>query len=356
MRFLSPKIILFAVAVFAAIQFSFDAASEVELKRGVSSPADQSPKIAVAYAESFRQDLPDPDLFTHIIYAFAEFDDDCDGLVIPTPDRLKDIAGLRNENPDLKVILGVGGYKREGFSEMARDKKKRKAFVGSVKSIIDSLHLDGVDLDWEFPTTEAGGHTAAPDDDSNYVKVVKDLRKKLGKRKWISFYSNNSANFIDLKAMVPYVDFVNVSGYNLDIPKDGSQSFHQSPLYPGRKTGTWCVMKSVQRHIDRGVPPEKILIGIPFFGRGKTPFPSYLERNAFNRYAGDARLMWDDDAKAPYYADSDGNLVMGFDDERSIEAKFDFIRTNGLPGIFIWNYDADYPDHRLAKTIEKLRK
>lgn len=344
------------VAVIAMAAFALHADSKVELKRGVASPTDRSPKIAVAYVESFRKDMPDPDLFTHLIYAFAEFNDDCDALVLPTPERLKEIARLRSLNPGLKVILGVGGYKREGFSEMAGDKKKRKSFVKSVKSIVDSLGLDGVDLDWEFPTTEAGGHTASPDDDKNYVTLVKDLRKKLGRKKWISFYSNNSANFIDLKGMVPYVDYVNVSGYNLSIPKDGERAYHQSPLYSGTATGAWCVKKSIERHIGRGVPPEKILMGIPFFGRGKAPFPSYLERNTFGKYADGVHIVWDDEAEAPYYADKDGNLVMGYDDERSINAKFDFIRTNCLPGIFVWNYDADYPDHRLAKTIEKLRK
>ena len=65
---------------------------------------------------------------------------------------------------------------------------------------------------------------------------------------------------------------------------------------------------------------------------------------------------WDNDAQAPYFCDEKGNLILGFDDERSIAAKFDFIRTNQLPGIFVWCYDFDLKDHRLGKTIEKLRK
>ncbi len=47
---------------------------------------------------------------------------------------------------------------------------------------------------------------------------------------------------------------------------------------------------------------------------------------------------------------------MGFDDERSIAAKMDFVRTNGFPGVFVWNYDSDFDDHRLGKTLKKLRK
>lgn len=316
----------------------------------------KSPKIAMAYVEDFRKGMPDPDMFTHLIYSFAEFNDACDGVVIKNPEKLQAMADLKKRNPDLKVILGIGGYKKEGFSEMAGDKKRRKAFVKDVTHIIDSLGLDGIDLDWEFPTTEKGGHTASPDDDKNYVLLVKDLRKSLGKEKQISYFSLPSAAFINHKKMLPYVDYVNVSGYNLVTPKEGERLYHQSSLYPSPTTGTWCVKKAIEKHLNLGVPKEKILLGIPFYGRGISPFPTYLDCRLFSKYSGNLKPKWDNQAQAPYYADEKGNLVLGYDDERSIAAKFDFIRLNDLPGVFVWNYDSDFDDHRLGKTIQKLRK
>ncbi|MDE7420197.1 MAG: hypothetical protein K2N35_08310, partial [Muribaculaceae bacterium] len=327
-----------------------------KLKRGNEGPKDKEPKIALAYVIETGKRPIDPNLFTHLIYSFAEFNDACDGVIIKHPEKLQAMADLKKQNPDLKVILGVGGEKREGFSEMARDKKKRKAFVKNVKHIIDSLNLDGIDLDWEFPTTEGGGHTATPKDDRNYVSVVKDLRKALGQDKWISYYSNNSGSYIDHKKMVPYVSYVHVSGYNLAVPKDGKRGYHQSPLYPTKKIGGWSVSQSIAKHIDLGVPKEKILMGIPFYGRGKSPFPTYLECRIFDKYTGNLKPTWDNDAQAPYYADEEGNLTMGYDDEHSIQAKFDFIRVNELPGVFVWHYDADFDNQVLSKTIQKLRK
>ena len=352
--------IIVTIAAFAVVSLTALAVwsqNSGSLKKGDSAYLDNTPKIALAYVESNRKGIPDPDMFTHLIYAFTEFNDTNDGVVVDNPGKMRQMSDLKRQNPALKVMLGVGGYKREGFSEMARDKKKRKAFIANIKSLIKEYDLDGVDLDWEFPTTEAGGHTASPKDDRNYVTLVKELRKALGKDKWISYYSNNSASFIDHRGMLPYVDYVHVSGYNLFVPKDSEKkSYHQSALYPSEKTGSWCVMKSVERHLDQGVPPEKILLGIPFFGRGKTPFPTYLDCRLFARYAGDLKPVWDEKSQAPYYADRDGNLVMGFDDERSIKAKFDFIRANNIPGVFVWNYDSDFDDHRLGKTKQKLRK
>ncbi|MDE7409294.1 MAG: hypothetical protein K2N09_04660 [Muribaculaceae bacterium] len=330
--------------------------SGIRLKHGNEGPKDTQPKIALAYVEDYRKGVPDPYMFTHLVYSFAEFNDDCDGYVIKNPEKLQAMVNLKKQNPALKVILGIGGYKREGFSEMAGDKKKRKAYVGKIRHLVDSLGLDGVDLDWEFPTTTDGGHTASPQDKKNYVTLVKDLRKALGKDKWISYYSLPYGAFIDHKAMVPYVTYVNVSGYNVHVPKEGERAYHQSALYPSKKAGGISVSGGIAKHMELGVPKEKILMGIPFYGRGISPFPSYLDCNKFYKYSGGLKPLWDADAQVPYYADEKGNLVLGFDDERSIEAKFDFIRANGLPGVFVWNYDSDFDDHRLGKTIQRLRK
>ncbi|MDE5871851.1 MAG: hypothetical protein K2H22_07910 [Muribaculaceae bacterium] len=346
---------MLCMAVVAMTAFAvWGQTAGTRLKRGNEGPKDTAPKIALAYVVDAGKRPLDPFMFTHLIYAFGEFNDANDRVVIQKPEKLQAIVDLKKQNPDLKVMVCIGGYKREGFSEMTGDRKKRKAFVKSVKHLVDSLGLDGVDLDWEFPTTENGGHTATPKDDRNYVAFVKDLRKALGKEKWISYYSNNSGLYIDHKGMAPYVSYVHVSGYNLAVPKEGEKGRHQSPLYPSGKLGDWCVSRSIEKHIDFGVPKEKILMGIPFFGRGKAPFPTYVECRLFDKSSDGTRIMWDEEAQAPYYADSSGDLVLGFDDERSIAAKFDFIRANGLSGVFVWNYDGDYFDQRLGKTIRRL--
>lgn len=342
-------VVMTAVAVYGETNVT-------KLRHGDDGPKDNSPKIALAYVEAYRKGLPDPFMFTHLIYASADFNETLDGVEIKYPDKLQALVNLKKQNSDLKVMLGIGGERREGFSEMSGDKQKRKRFVRQIKHIIDSLSLDGVDLDWEFPTTTDGGHTASANDDRNYAILAKDLRKALGKDKWISYYSNNSGKFIDHKRMAPYVTYVHVSGYNLAIPKEGKPGGHQSALYPSKRFGQWCVSKSVERHIALGVPKEKILLGIPFFGRGCDPFPSYSDCRLFDRYSGDLKPQWDEEAQAPYYADEEGYLVNAYDDEHSIAAKFDFIRVNDIAGVFVWNYDSDFDDHRLGKTIERLRK
>lgn len=305
-----------------------------------------TPKIVLAYVQASGKTIPDPSLVSHIIYSFAEFDDANRGVIVADTSRLRSIAALKDSTPELKVILGVGGPKREGFSEMASAADSRQSFVESCKAIVERYNLDGVDLDWEFPTTEKGGHTAAPDDTENYCEVMKLLRSALGPDAWISFYSNNSGKWIDFEGMLPYVTCVNLSGYNLNMAPQ-----HQSALYPSRKCGGWSVSKSVERHRQLGVPNDKILLGVPMFGRGMTPFPSYVECQNFDKYSADCHIVWDDEAKASYYSDSEGNLVLGFDDERAMSEKAKFIKDNGLAGAFYWHYDSDYPGHMLGRCL-----
>lgn len=352
---LTVSLAMLAIMVLTTIA-AWGVPADRSLKRGNPNNSDTSEKIAMAFVVDRYPDIPEAGLFSHLVYSFAVFNDSLDGVVIRYPEKLKAMADLKRQNPGLKVLLGLNDYRRPGFCEMTADKRKRKSYIKSVKNVLRDYDLDGIVLDWEFPTIEGQGHNYTPEDDKNYVLLVRDFRKALGKKAWISYYSNQSGQWIDHKGMVPYVSYVNVSGYNMAAPKEGERLNHQSALYLAENTGERCVYNVIQRHINLGIPKEKILVGIPFFGRGLPPFESETDCLDFSKYDSGMQLIWDEEAQAPYYSDSDGNMLLGFDDERSIKAKFDFIRTNGLPGVFVWCYDGDYADHRLSKAIGKLWK
>ncbi len=314
--------------------------------KGQQNSASKAP-IVVAYVESKGDSLPDPSLMSHIIYAFAGFNEARDGIVVQNPEKLKAIAGLKKINPDLKVILSIGGYHEEGYSDMAASEKNRKAFARNIRETCESFGLDGIDLDWEFPGTEAGGTKARPDDAGNYAEVARLLREQLGKDAWLSVYSNNSGKWIDFEAMLPYLSYVNVSGYNLGNPPK-----HQSNLYSSDICGQWSVDKSLRHHQRLGIPKEKILMGVPFFTRGKAPLKNtYFNDSQLDKISSGYRIRWDEEAKAPYKIGPTGEMIAAFDNQESLKSKCGYILDNGFGGVFYWNYDADYPDHRLARQI-----
>lgn len=312
----------------------------------VSHGKTEEDKVVLGYVLDRYTTLPDPNLLTHLIYGFADFNETYDRIRIKYPERLKSLSSLKKQNPKLKVILGISSSRREGYSEMCSDDSKRRNFAKSCKQVLQDYNLDGIDLDWEFPTTEAGGHTASPDDKENYVLFVKMLRSEIGKDKWISIYSNNTGGWIDFDGMIPYLSYVNVSGYNLDCAP-----LHHSNLYPSNICGSWSISKVIERHRSKGIPYEKMLLGIPFFGRCKSPLPSYVEYKDFFKFADGYTYEWDVEACAPFLKSADGMLAIGFDNEKSIKYKCDYIKDIGLSGVFYWHYDADDNNNSLAKAI-----
>lgn len=327
-----------------------------------SNPMDTSPApsrlnlgnkyVRAAYVLAEKDSLPDPELFNMFIYAFCEFNDENDGLIIPNSQRLRKISDLKKKYPDLKVIFSVGGSKYEGFSEMAKDKRKRLSFARSCKAVIDSLNLDGISLDWEYPGTSEGGHSSSADDTRNYVEVVRNLRKILGKDKWISFFSSTTSEYIDYKGMLKFVDFVEVPGYDYNSRSEKLQ--YHNALYKSDDSGRLNVEKCVKEHVKKGVPRKRMMLAIPFYARGRKPFPRVFSDFKIPDFKSEDLMEgWDDKAKVPFYKNSKGELVLSFENEKSIAAKSDFIKENGLAGSSVWHYDADFPDHRLAKSLKK---
>lgn len=316
-----------------------------------------SPKIVGAYvrSEGRVEEIPNPNLMTHIFYAFGEVNDEYNGVDIQNPERFLQIVDLKKENPDLKILLTIGGTKFKGFHEMAAIKSRRKAFAKDCKRIVRQYNLDGIDLDWEFPGTELGGHSCGPEDAKNYGLVVKELRKQLGKDKLITFYSNNGAGFIDFDVMLPYIDYVMLSGYNLQkIP------LHQSNLYPSEVCGPWSVSQSVDRHISKGIPADKILLGIPFYARWDSPANGRIEMGQYGfrtlRDKFGLHEVWDPEAQAPYFADEHGRLKASGDNQRSIETKARYLRDKGLSGAFYWHYTSEDSLHVMARTLRNALK
>lgn len=63
----------------------------------------------------------------------------------------KRVTSLKKINPDLKVLLSIGGVNAEIFSAVAASEEKRKNLAKSSKQFIETYNFDGIDVDWERP-------------------------------------------------------------------------------------------------------------------------------------------------------------------------------------------------------------
>ena len=297
--------------------------------------------IVLAYFTEYTTSLPEVRLLTHINYAHGRFANPTEGsggIVITESDKapIKDVVALKSVNPRLKVCLMIGGWggHADGFSMMARSESKRTEFCNSVKNLLDIHHLDGVDIDWEYPTKSADNETgASPDDTKNFNLVLKQLRETLGTGKIISFASSSSAQYVDWPTAMKYLDYVNVMTYDMGAAPNG----HNSPLHRSGVFNHRSWDESIQAHVQGGVPKNRMVMGVPFYGKAeKEPvnkifdysvryyeMPDILEKGTYKGkpLARKVYRRWEATSMVPYLVDESGVNVLSYDDPESDQGK-----------------------------------
>jgi chitinase len=202
-----------------------------------------SEPVVVAYVTSWTQTMPDPTVMTHINYAFGHVNEQFNGVRIDNEKRLRDIVSLKKKNSNLRIMLSIGGWGSGRFSEMAADEANRKAFAKDCRRLCDELGIDGIDIDWEYPTQNSAGISSSPKDTENFTLLMRDLRQALGKKLWLTLASVGSAQFIDFRTCVQYLDVVNVMAYDM-----GNAPKHHSALYRSPNVGWLCASEAVEAH------------------------------------------------------------------------------------------------------------
>lgn len=294
--------------------------------------------IIVAYVTYWDTVIPDPTLVTHINYAFGKVANTFDKVEISNENRLKAIVKLKEKNDKLKVLLSIGGWGAGNFSEMAANQILRKSFCEDCLAKCKTYGLDGIDLDWEYPTSNMAGISSSPSDTRNYTSLLKNLRETLGNDYLITMASSANAKYVDFGSCIQYMNFVNLMTYDMGRPPK-----HHSALYPSAGKTSLSVDESVELHNKAGVPYEKIVVGAPFYckaadGNASGDGTYWCKMGPlFENYT----EMWDDTAKVPYLADIDGNMAYAYDNPSSIGLKAEYVIQKKLRGMMFWNWEGD---------------
>lgn len=309
--------------------------------------SNNNPHVILGYITSWSKEFPDPYSVTHLSYAFATIGDDFKSLTIKNEERFKKILDLKNINPKLKIFLSIGGWGAGNFSEMASTVDSRSNFIHNAMEIVRRYNIDGLDIDWEYPGSSLGKISSSKKDKSNFTKLMKQLRDSLGTSRCLSFASPSYGIYFDYKEVISYVDFINVMTYDMNVPP----RLH-SPLNHSEHTGKTSIKDVIANHYRNGVPVKKIVLGIPFYGRGNQKDYKKFQDYRYIQSKGGTELKYDSIAMSPYIANKkNGELLISFDDTTSIKAKCKFVKDVGLRGVMFWHYCGDTKDHELLKAI-----
>ncbi|XP_042888796.1 chitinase-3-like protein 1 [Penaeus japonicus] len=330
----------------------------------------------------------DPFLCTHLIFGFAglsnhtwtievldEWNELCPGDQGGNNCAYDRFVALKQLNPELKTILAVGGWNEgsEDYSVMSGDPAKRKTFVDSSVALVRKHKFDGLDMDWEYPAARGG----VPEDKDNFIILLQELRAAFDAfSPPLMLTGAVAAGKPTLDAayhvaqMGELFDQVHLMTYDYHGAWENT-THHNAPLC-GLPTDSddmafFNVVFSVNYYISLGVPKEKLVMGIPEYGRCYTldninengmlspaskpgPAGPYIRipgTLGFNEIC--KRFIEDDTCHLekdpimyePYFYCSSDNIWCGFDDADSVTLKARYAKNMGLSGILVWTVDTD---------------
>ncbi|KAG8229434.1 hypothetical protein J437_LFUL000956 [Ladona fulva] len=324
----------------------------------------------------------DPFICTHIIYAFAGLSDSKGVMVSLDPwNDLYDNYGkgaymrftkLKKKNPALKTLLSIGGW-NEGsakYSQMVATYTGRNLFLKNAVKFLKKYGFDGLDFDWEFPGLR-GGNT---EDKENFAQFLEEMRLLFDQYGLMMTAAVSAGKLtIDISYDVPalgkYLDLINVMCYDYHgsfEPYTG----HNDPLFRGPDDkGDNAYLNtnfSIHYWIEKGAPREKLVMGIPLYGRTFTldhedqaglyapahqpgepgPFtraPGLLGYNEICYQMKTSPSAWettrDPFCQAPYAVN--GRQWVGYDDVESVKTKAAFAANLRLKGVMVWSIETD---------------
>lgn len=344
-------------------------------------------KVVIGYVPGFRSGLDelsiDANKLTHINYAFVDVKDSMAWLTNIETDTVnfRILNKLKKVNPELKILISIGGWAwSENFSDAVLTPSSREKFAKTSVEIVADYDLDGVDIDWEYPNQRGQDNVYRPEDKQNYTLMFKAIRKELdalskktGKTYELTTAVGASYRYIENTEMdkaAKYLDYVNLMTY--DFYTSGDTAGHHSNLYPPYDyEEDRSAHKSVNQFVEAGVPAEKLVLGIPFYGRSwimqsnerhgiKMPVAgrargggyTYIKDSIINK-PGFVR-HWDENAKAPYLFNEETNQLVVYDDEESVKLKCEYVIDNNLAGVMFWQYASDPKEYLLGAINENL--
>ncbi|MDA3931911.1 MAG: glycosyl hydrolase family 18 protein [Tenericutes bacterium] len=247
------------------------------------------------------------------------------------------------------------------WSAIASNSNRINTFADNIVAMINAYGFDGVDIDWETPTTEEA---------TRFTEMMRVIYTKVK--------ANNPNHLVtaaiaggmwqppryDLVNSQQYLDYINMMTYGM-VSNNGyyqnalsRSTTYDNPTNSAGKTLTSCsIEESIDIYHSYGIPNSKIIVGVAFYGikqtrsydvssqtwsnwvnAGSVSY-NYIINNYLNNSSYD--YNYDTQAGVPYIIKTDGTVFISYDNPRSIADKSEYIIENGLAGMMYWENGLD---------------
>ncbi|WP_394779048.1 glycoside hydrolase family 18 protein [Undibacterium sp.] len=401
------------------------------------------------YSDEASDDLPFPvsritaekaRMLTHINYSFQNLNQagECALEEGTDPQKAAEVFtklnALKKYNPNLRVLFSLGGWAYTNddsptavrYRDAAATADARQRMATSCVAFMKRYGFDGIDIDWEYPR---------PQDADNFVALLSEIRRQLNveekaRKKTPLKYQltiagaggafNLSRYYLQLPQIAAQVDYINLMSYDLNgawqkqtdhnahLFGSKGEALYDNPLrqlsfHPAlsaeelqRRFPSPFAMTAdaaVQQYLQAGVPANKIVLGLPFYGR------AYFAASAVNHglyqpfttpagdnYHGDTTLLYgcdacakrgdprsagyddiekllsgqfgyqryfSDESKVPWLYNADKKIFVSYDDAQSFRYKSKYLKQQGLAGAMFWHLGQDDAAGTLLRTLHR---
>lgn len=237
----------------------------------------------------------------------------------------------------VKVIASIGGqYTDKTFGTISASPDLTRKFVQTLLDQVDKYHLDGIDLDWEYPSLTDNGVESGHQLD--LIKALSTALHARGKELTAAVAAKPRWGALVLDATVSMLDYINIMDY--DQVEDPTRLNHSSYAFAVEGLNYWIR--------DRHVPSDKCVLGVPTYGRAKGVVPPYYHDLIDHGADPNADSL----TSAAYK-----NIPVYYNGKVLMAAKTELaLRECG--GIMIWevNGDTDDPETSLIHVIAEKAK
>jgi len=288
-------------------------------------------------------------------------------------------AELKRKNPFLNVLLSVGGIQHSKyFSPCSEKKSTRMEIIRSITKFLKLYTIDGVDIDWEFPTNPVNGHH---DDYINFLQLLKETRnhfeKHFSQKKIITITGSIEKKIVEkmenvMHELVDVIDYVNLMTFEYGGRWISKKATLNAPLfYEGdAEFEELNINYTIDLYKKMGLPTNKMILGLAAYGRGWTgtdglnkeasgEIEGTVEKGVISyteivdRYLSNSNYKKYISGGVPYLYNKSERTLISYDDKESSTLKTKSAMEKGLAGVFLFEANDDRKNE-LIQTVAHI--
>ncbi|MGW4027883.1 glycosyl hydrolase family 18 protein [Streptomyces sp. NPDC004838] len=290
----------------------------------------------------------------------------------PLRGSFNQLRKLKKQFPHIKILYSFGGWTWSGGFTQAM--QNPAAFAQSCYDLVEDPRwadvFDGIDLDWEYPN--ACGLTCDSSGPAVMKTMAQAFRTKFGPNYLVTAAVTADASAggkidaADYGGAAQYLDWYNVMTYDFfgAWAAQGPTAPH-SPLnsYTGIPQAGFNSADAIAKYKAKGVPANKLLLGIGFYGRGWTGVTQATPGGTATGAAPGTYEAGFEDYKVlkntcpatgtiggTAYAKCGSNW-WGYDTPATIGTKMSWAKSQNLRGAFFWEFSGDTSNGELVGAV-----